>query len=366
MAKRDYYEVLGVKKDASQDEIKKAFRKKAVKLHPDRPEGNEEKFKEANEAYEVLKDDTKRQRYDQFGHAGVGGAAGGGGGYSGFEDIFGGATGGQGVHVDLGDLGLGDIFGSFFGGGGAGGRGPRPGRDVQTRVNIDFKEAVFGVERNLELDLQTECEHCKGKGVEPGYELEKCDDCNGKGQQMRVTQTPFGGIQQAVVCPTCEGRGQVPEKDCTVCKGAGRTHKTNKLKVKIPAGISDGATIRLKDRGEAAAKPGGAKGDLYVQVNVAAHKHFTREGELILSDEEISMVDAALGTEIKIETVDGDIEKLKIPAGTQSGEDFQLKDYGVPRLGKKGRGDHIVRVKVITPQKLSRKQKQLLKDFKQL
>jgi len=365
-SKRDYYEILDVDKSASQDEIKKAFRKLAVKHHPDRPEGDEEKFKEANEAYEVLRDDAKRKRYDQFGHAGVGSAAGGG--YSGFEDIFGGDFGGaqgQGVHVDLGDTGLGDIFGSFFGSGQAGG-GPRPGRDVQTRVTVEFEQAVFGVEKQLKLDLQTTCEHCKGNGVEPGHELEKCDDCDGQGQQMRVTQTPFGGIQQAVVCPTCQGRGKVPEKDCTVCSGAGRKRKTRTIKIKIPAGISDGATIRLKDRGEAPQRPGGGAGDLYVQVNVKAHKLFTREGELILSDETVSMVDAALGTEIKVHTVDGETQTLKIPAGTQSGEDFRLKNYGVPRLGRNGRGDHIVRLKVETPRKLSRKQKQLLKDFKQL
>jgi len=367
-SKRDYYEILDVDKSASQDEIKKAFRKKAVKLHPDRPEGDEDKFKEANEAYEVLRDDAKRKRYDQFGHAGVGGASGGGG-YSSYEDIFGGGYGdsqGQGVHVDLGDLGLGDIFGSFFGGGGRGGGGPRPGRDVQTRVTVDFEQAVFGIEKKIKLELQTTCEHCKGDGVEPGHELKRCDDCDGKGQQVRVTQTPFGGIQQAVVCPTCQGRGQVPEKDCSVCGGEGRKRKARSMKFKVPAGISDGATIRLKDRGEAPERPGGGKGDLYVQINVKAHKHFTREGELILSDEKIPMVDAALGTEIKVETVDGEPQTLKIPAGTQSGEDFRLKGYGVPRLGRKGRGDHIVRLKVETPSKLSRKQKQLLKDFKQL
>jgi len=367
MAKRDYYEILGVDKSASQDEIKKAFRKLAVKLHPDRPEGDEEKFKEANEAYEVLKDDAKRKRYDQFGHAGVGGASSGGaGGFSGYEDIFGGAAGGQGVHVDLGDLGLGDIFGSFFGGGGRRGGGPRPGRDIQTKLDISFEDAVFGVEKQIRLNLDDICEHCKGKGAEPGHDLKKCPDCDGQGQQMRVTQTPFGGIQQAVVCPTCEGRGQVPEKKCTVCGGSGRQRRDQKLTIKIPAGISDGANIRLKERGEAPQRPGGVKGDLYVQVNVKAHKQFTREGELILSDETVSMVDAALGTEINVQTVDGEPQLLKIPSGTQSGEDFRLKGYGVPRLGRKGRGDHIVRVIVETPKKLSRKQKQLLNDFKQL
>lgn len=368
MAKRDYYEILGVSKDASADEIKKAFRKLAVKHHPDKEGGDEEKFKEASEAYEVLRDENKRHRYDQFGHAGVGGANGGGagasaGGFS-YEDIFGGGPGGQGVHVDLGDLGLGDLFGSFFGGGGRGRAGPRPGRDVQTRMNISFEEAVFGAEKKIALTIDDTCDHCKGEGVEPGHELKTCPTCNGAGQETRVMNSMFGQIQQQTVCSRCKGRGKVPEKDCTVCKGAGRKSTRKEVKIKTPAGVNDGATLRLKNYGEAPARPGGEKGDLYVEIRVKAHKHFTREGDLILSDETISMVDAALGIDIKVKTVDGEEETIKIPAGTQSGEDFRIKDKGVPHINGKGRGDHIVRVIVETPKKLNKKQKELLEEFK--
>lgn len=368
MAKRDYYEVLGVSKSASDDEIKKAFRKAAIKHHPDKEDGNEDKFKEANEAYEVLKDKTKRQRYDQFGHAGVGSSAasdgggagfGGAGGFSGFEDLFGGA-GGQGINID----GLGDIFGSFFGGGfGGQQRGGRSrGRDVQTEVKITFEESIFGVEKPLKLDLEDTCDHCKGSTAEPGHELKTCETCKGEGQITQVAQTVFGRIQQQAVCPTCRGKGKQPEKACTVCNGKGTRRQRQEINLKIPAGISDGATIRLKERGEAV--EGGVKGDLYVVVNVKAHKSFTREGELILSEETISMVDAALGTSIMVETVDGP-ETLDIPAGTQPGTDFRLSEHGVPHLRTGKRGDHIVRLEVAIPKKLSKKQKKLLEEFKE-
>lgn len=358
MSKRDYYEVLGVSKDASADEIKKAFRKAAVKHHPDKEGGDETKFKEINEAYEVLKDAQKRQRYDQFGHAGVGGN---GGGYSGnpFEG-FGGFQG-QNVHFDFGDGGLGDIFSQFFGGGaGQQQRGPKRGRDVETTVNLTFEEAVFGIERTLELDMDDECSHCHGTTVEPGSSMKTCPTCKGAGQQQRVMNTIFGPVQQAVVCDTCHGAGQIPEKVCTVCKGKGTERRRQSLKVKIPAGIDDGATIRLTGRGEAVG--GGSRGDLYVNIRVKAHKKFTREGDIILSDEHVTMVDAALGTEIDVETVDGTI-RMKVPAGTQSGTDFKLTDHGVPHLRGNGRGAHIVRIVVDTPTKLSKKQRELLEQF---
>ena len=361
MSKRDYYEVLGVTKDASADEIKKAFRKSAVEHHPDRG-GDEEKFKEINEAYEVLKDDKKRQRYDQFGHAGVGGSSGAPGG----GNPFGGFGGqGQEVHFDFGDLGLGDIFGSFFGGGmGGGGRGQRKsrGRDVETELEISFEQAVFGTEADLSLNLEDECEHCKGTTVEPGYELKTCDTCKGSGQTVRVTQTIFGGIQQATVCNTCKGRGKVPEKECTVCHGKGTQRKKQEIALKVPAGIDDGATIRLREHGEAVAN--GPKGDLYVNIRVKPHKKFTREGDLILSEEHVDMVDASLGTEINVETVDGPIT-MKVPAGTQSGTDFKLSGHGVPHLRGSSRGSHIVTVLVDTPTKLSKQQQELLKQLKE-
>ncbi len=361
MAKRDYYEVLGVAKGASADEIKKAFRKLAVKYHPDKEGGDEAKFKEINEAYEVLKDQQKRQRYDQFGHAGVGGASGGGGGGGNPFEGFGGFGGqGQNVHFDFGDGGLGDIFGQFFGGGAQQTYGPTRGRDVETSVTLGFEEAIFGKDIVLDLTLDDECTHCHGTTVEPGYSLKTCETCKGAGQQVRVMNTMFGPIQQAVTCETCKGKGKVPEKVCSVCRGSGVERKQQHITVKIPAGIDDGATIRLREHGEAIG--GGGKGDLYVHVRVRAHKKFTREGDLILSEEHIGMVDAALGTEIDVETVDGVIT-MKIPAGTQSGTDFKLSGHGVPHLRGERRGAHIVSVVVDTPTKLSKKQRELLEAF---
>ncbi len=359
MSKRDYYEVLGVSKDASDDELKKAFRKAAVKHHPDKEGGDETKFKEINEAYEVLKDKQKRQRYDQFGHAGVGGASGGG--YSGgnpFEG-FGGAGNGQGFEFNFGDGGLGDIFGQFFGGGQSQ-RGPQRGRDVETQIQLTFEEAVFGVERELSFDMEDECSHCHGSTVEPGHELKTCPTCKGAGQQTRVMNTMFGPVQQAVTCETCKGKGKIPEKACSVCHGRGTERRRQDVTIKVPAGIDDGATIRLKERGEAMAN--GPKGDLYVHIRVKAHKKFTREGDLIISEQHIGMVDAALGTEINVETVDGKV-RMKIPAGTQSGTDFKLSNHGVPHLRSERRGAHIVSIVVDTPTKLSKKQKELLEQF---
>jgi molecular chaperone DnaJ len=355
-AQRDYYEVLGVKKDASTDEIKKAFRRAAVEHHPDRG-GDEAKFKELNEAYEVLKDTEKRKRYDQFGHAGVGGASG-----NPFGGGFGGAGGAQNINFDFGDLGLGDIFSSFFGGG-AGQQSQRQqarGRDVESGIEISFEQAVFGTEVSLSLNLDDTCEHCKGTTVEPGYELKTCDRCQGSGQVVSVTRTVFGNIQQATVCPKCRGRGKIPEKVCTVCHGKGTQAKRQTVQLKVPAGIDDGATIRLREHGEAIAN--GPKGDLYVNVRVKPHKQFTREGELILSEEHVGMIEAALGTEIDVATVDGPV-RMKVPAGTQSGSDFKLSGHGVPHLRGGGRGAHIVTIIVDTPTKLSKQQQELLQQF---
>jgi len=358
MNKRDYYEVLGVSKGASADEIKKAFRRLAVQYHPDKEGGDEAKFKEINEAYEVLKDDKKRQRYDQFGHAGVGGNGSAGNPFEGFSG-FGGQ--GQNINFDFGDLGLGDIFSSFFGGQRQSQRQNR-GHDVETLVEISFEQAVFGTEVDLNLNLEDTCEHCKGTTVEPGHELKTCDTCKGSGQTIRVMRTMFGNIQQATICSTCQGRGKVPEKACTVCRGTGTQRKKQTVTLKIPAGVDDGAVIRLREHGEAIAN--GPKGDLFVNLRVKPHKKFTREGDLILSEETIDMVDAALGTEIAVDTVDGPI-KMKIPAGTQSGTDFKLSNHGVPHLRKDTRGAHIVTILVETPSKLSKKQQELLEQFKQ-
>jgi molecular chaperone DnaJ len=363
MAKRDYYEVLGLSKGASDDEIKKAFRRKAVEYHPDKQGGDEAKFKEINEAYEVLKDEKKRQRYDQFGHAGVGSSAASDGGnpFAGFAGgPFDFAQGKQEMHFDFGDLGLGDILGSFF----AGGRSSEPrqarGNDIETVIELSFEEAVFGAEKQLNLRLDDTCSHCKGSTAEPGYELKTCDTCKGSGQVIKSIRTVFGNIQQQAVCDTCKGAGKTPEKVCTVCRGKGTEKKSQKINLKIPAGIDDGATIRLREHGEAVAN--GPKGDLYVHIRVKPHKKFTREGELILSEEHISMVGAALGTEIDVETVDGPI-KMKVPAGTQSGADFKLSRHGVPKIRSNQRGAHIVTIIVDTPTKISKEQAELLKKF---
>ena len=360
MSKRDYYEVLGVGKNASPDEIKKAFRRKAVESHPDRG-GDEEKFKEVNEAYEVLKEPSKRQRYDQFGHAGVGSSAASDGNPFGGFSGFGGGT--ENINFDFGDLGLGDIFGSFFGGSAGNQRGQRGnrGRDVETNVDISFEQAVFGTEVDLSLNMEDTCEHCKGTTAEPGYELKTCPNCKGAGQVTNVMRTVFGNIQQAAPCPECKATGKIPERVCSVCKGSGTRRRNVAVGLKIPAGIDDGATIRLREHGEAVAN--GPKGDLYVNVRVKPHKKFTREGDLILSSEHISMVDAALGTEIEVETVDGNV-RMKIPAGTQSGTDFKLSGHGVTHLNKSSRGAHIVTVVVDTPIKLSTSQKGLLEELR--
>lgn len=357
MSKRDYYEVLGVSKSASADEIKKAFRRAAIEHHPDKG-GDETKFKEINEAYEVLKDSSKRQRYDQFGHAGVGGNSGG----NPFEGFGGFGGQGQNVNFDFGDLGLGDIFGSFFGGGQSRSQRQTRGRDIETNIDISFEQAVFGTEVELNLTLDQTCGHCKGSTVEPGYEMKTCDECKGSGQVTKVMRTVFGNIQQATVCTTCKGAGKIPEKNCSVCHGKGTERKNREVTLKIPAGIDDGATIRLREHGDAIAN--GPNGDLYVNVRVKPHKKFTREGDLILSEETVGMVDAALGSEIKVETVDGPI-KMKIPAGTQSGTDFKLSNHGVPHLRKDTRGAHIVTISVETPTKLNKKQKELLETLRE-
>jgi molecular chaperone DnaJ len=356
MPKRDYYEVLGVGKGASPDEIKKSYRRLAVQHHPDRG-GDEAKFREVSEAYEVLKDDSKRKRYDQFGHAGVGSSAASDG------NPFGGFGGGaQDFSFDFGDLGLGDIFGSFFGGDTGGGRrGKTRGQDVETTIEISFEQAVFGTEVDLSLTMQDTCSHCSGTTVEPGYDLKTCDNCEGRGQVVNVMRTVFGNIQQSAPCPKCEGRGQIPEKVCSVCHGKGTERRSQTVRLKIPAGVDDGATIRLREHGEAIAH--GPKGDLYVNIRVKPHKKFTREGDLILSTEHVSMVDAALGTERDVDTVDGPV-RMKIPAGTQSGTDFKLSGHGVTHLNKNSRGAHIVTIAVDTPTKLSKDQKAMLESLR--
>jgi molecular chaperone DnaJ len=351
--KRDYYEILGVSKSATADEIKRAYRKLAMEHHPDKHGGDDAKFKEIGEAYDTLKDLDKRAGYDQFGHAGAQG------------NPFGGADSSQGFGgFDGGGMGFdfSDILNQFMGGtGGSAQRGPARGRDLEVGITVDFTEAVFGTEKTVSLTLDDSCEHCHGSGAEPGSKLKTCDTCKGRGQVTRVQQTILGAMQQSSTCPTCSGRGQVPEKSCTVCHGAGVMRRARNITVKVPAGVDDGATMRLSGSG-AAPKGGGTKGDLYVQIRVRSDRRFARQGRDIHSQVTISMVDAALGAQVEVETVDGPVT-LKVPAGTQSGKIFKLSGRGVPALGRSSRGDHLVSVTASIPTKLSTKQRQLLEQF---
>lgn len=354
---KDYYKVLGVEKGASQDEIKKAFRKKAHEFHPDKKTGDEAKFKEANEAYQVLGDEKKRAQYDQFGSGFQNGQAGGAqGGFGGFSS--------GGVNINMDDLG--DMFGGFgdmFGFGGGGGRSQRQtrGHDIQTMLVVSFDEAVHGTEKEISMRRRVKCNRCDGQGAEPGTKIDTCSRCRGTGKVTQVQRTILGNIQMQSVCPDCDGEGKTFSKKCTKCSGSGVHEEIGSLKVKIPAGIDDGETIRLTGQGEAGLK-GASSGDLYLKISVRNDNRFERFGYDIHSKVEISFTQAALGDKINIETVDGNVS-LKIPAGTQSGTSFKLRAKGVQRLRGGGKGDHLVKVQVKTPTSLSRKQKELLKEL---
>jgi molecular chaperone DnaJ len=361
VAKRDYYDILGVSKSATADEVKRAYRKLAKEHHPDKHGGDDSQFKEIGEAYEVLKDPQKKAAYDQFGHAagaqnpGGGNPFGGAGGFNaeGFDfSQFQGAGGG----------GFGDIFDMFFQGQGGGGRNqpPTKGADLEASVTIDFKEAVFGTERTLNFNVEVRCDRCEGSGAEPGTHVAVCDTCKGQGQVTRVQQTILGAVRQASVCPTCHGDGKIPEEKCSKCRGAGTVKEAKELTVKIPAGIDNGSTIRLS--GQGAAHKSAPSGDLYVHVRVKADPKLKRSGQTITSTIAIPMIEATLGGEVAVDTVDGAV-KLKIPAGTQSNKVFRLSERGVPGIGGRKRGDHLVTVAVETPTKLSAKQKALLEEF---
>lgn len=354
--KRDYYDVLGVSKSADATEIKKAYRKLAMKYHPDKNQGDkeaEEKFKEINEAYEVLSDETKRRNYDQFGHEGVngqgfGGAGGfGGQGFGGFDDIFG------------------DIFGDMFGGGFGGGRprrrGPERGADIRQRVNISFEEAAFGKKVQVKINRSEECDECHGSGAKPGTSKKTCSTCNGSGQVQSVQRTPFGNIASTRTCSTCNGEGEVIESPCTKCHGKGSIRKTKTIEVDIPAGIDEGQMIKLSGQGELGVR-GGPRGDLYIEVNVKSHQLFTREGYDIYLEMPITFAQATLGDKIQVPTLDGKVE-YEIPEGTQTGTVFRLKGKGIPKLRSNVRGDQYVKVIVEIPKKLNDKQKELVRQF---
>lgn len=366
MMGKDYYQILGVKKDATQDEIKKAFRKLAHEHHPDKGNGNGDKFKEINEAYQTIGNAKKRQQYDQFGSSFPGGQGPGGFSYEDFARSQGNNPFGQGgvnqgnVHFDFGDMGdLGDIFGSFFGGGQGRSRSAR-GSDVQIELDIDFEEAVFGISKTLDLAKRILCDHCSGNGAEPGSKINTCKICGGSGQIAKTQQTVLGSFQTQSVCPDCRGEGKQFDKKCSQCSGQGIVHGSEKIKVKIPAGIESGQSIKLPGKGEPATK--GISGDLYINIRVKPSKKFKREGINILSDHHLSLKQVILGDKIQVETVDGPVN-LKIPAGTQSHIQFKLRDKGVPNLRGRGRGDHLVTVIVDIPRNISRKQKKAIEEL---
>ncbi len=354
--KRDYYEVLGISKGASEDEIKKAYKKLARKYHPDMNPGDkeaEEKFKEVNEANEVLSDPQKKARYDQFGFAGVDPSYGAGG--PGWGD---GAAG-----FDFGDLG--DIFGSFFGGGFGGGRrnpnAPQRGDNIRMSVTVGFEEAAFGCEKEVTLERSEVCDTCHGSGSAPGTTPEICPDCRGTGVVNQAQRTPFGVMQSQAPCGKCHGKGKIIHQPCPDCRGSGQMRQRKTIKINIPAGIDNGQTISLRGQGHTG-KNGGPKGDLLLTVMIRPHELFRREGTAVFCEAPITFAQAVLGAELEIPTIDGKV-KYAIPEGTQSGTVFRLRGKGIPVLNGRGRGDQYVTVSIETPKGLNKEQKEALRKF---
>jgi molecular chaperone DnaJ len=351
MAKKDYYEVLGVQKSASKDEVKKAFHKIAHKYHPDKAGGDAERFKEASEAYAVLSDEKKRAEYDSYGRVfsdGAGGHAGGEGfDFSNFKDAF-----GEGFNVDLGD-----IFGDFFGGG----TRTKRGRDISIDLELTFAESIFGVSRKVLLAKVAQCETCHGNGAKPGTGFETCKVCNGKGSIHNSSSSPFGMFTSVTACKACRGTGQRPKEACVTCKGEGVYRKQEEIEIAVPAGIEGGEMIRLTGAGEAVS--GGASGDLYVKVHVRPDSRFKKDGPNIITDLSVKLSDALLGADYKVETLDGPLT-VGIPAGVSHGELLRVRDKGVP-LGKHKRGDLFVQIKITLPTKLSKDAKKLIEKLKE-
>lgn len=353
MANKDFYEVLGIDKSASDEDIKRAFKKLALKYHPDRNQGDaeaEEKFKDINEAYQVLSDPEKRQRYDQFGNADFNGA---GGGFDGFD--FGGFGG-------FGDI-FGDIFGGGFGGFGGGGakNGPRKGADLEYDLTLTFEEAMTGCEKEIKVTRREKCETCGGSGAKAGTSPKTCSKCGGRGRIQVQRRTPLGVMSTTTTCDACHGEGKIIEEPCQTCKGSGKERKTRSITINIPAGVDTGNVMPLRGQGEAG-ENGGPAGDLYINIRVMTHKTFKRKGNDIHMETHISFGKAVLGTDIKVPTIDGDVT-YKVPAGTQSGTIFRLKGKGVPRVNSAGRGDHYVKVIVDVPKSLNGEQEEALKAF---
>lgn len=355
---KDYYNILGVAKSASADEIKKAFRTKAHEYHPDKPGGNNDKFKEINEAYQVLGDEQKRQQYDQYGSDFSGQNFGGASGFNWNDFAQGGFQQGN-ANFDMGDLG--DLFGDFFGGGRSTQRRTYRGEDVEMNLSLDFREAVYGVTKKVSLNLQNKCDKCEGTGGEPNSELITCKTCNGSGQVISVKKTVFGNIQSASACGTCEGRGKYYEKKCTKCGGRGRTAGIRTIAVEIPAGIENGTTVKIIGQGNAGPYQSQA-GDLYLTVQVKADPTFQRKGATIFTTEKIPFSLAVMGGKIEVKTIDGQ-ESLKIPSGTPSNTVFTLRNAGAPRFQRNGRGDHEVTVIVDIPKNTTKDQKEILKKL---
>ena len=354
--KRDYYEVLGVSKNASVDEIKKAYRALAKKYHPDLNPGDktaEEKFKEINEAYEVLSDSDKKAKYDRFGHAGVDPSYGAGPG---------GGFGGMNMDFDLGD-----IFSSFFGGGFGGSsqrsnpNAPQRGSDIQAGVTISFEEAAKGCKRTIEIPRIEVCDECSGTGAARGTSTQTCPECGGRGQVSTQQRTPFGVIQTAKACPRCGGKGTIIPTPCSKCKGNGRIRRNVKIEVNIPAGIDDRQIFNVRGQGNKGVN-GGPAGDLRVGVNVRPHPFFERDGYNVWCDVTVSFAQAALGDELQVPTLDGKV-KYSIPAGTQPGDVFKLRDKGIPNVNGRGRGDQLVRIVVDVPKNLTPRQKELIREL---
>ena len=350
--KRDYYEILEVGRDASEEDIRKAFRKKALEFHPDRNKAADAagKFKEINEAYQVLTDPERRQRYDRFGHAGTTNSGGSGAGAGGFEgsDIFG---------------GFGGIFDAFFGGGQQGGRTrARPGRDLQTNLTVSFEDSVFGATKEVEINRIEKCTKCEGSRSESGHQSQTCSQCKGSGRVRRAQRNMFGQFMTEAECNVCAGTGAEVTHPCTQCKGAGMERTKRKIQVQVPAGVPHGANLNLRSQGDSG-EMGGPAGDLYIGMQVKPHAFFERDNNDILYTLDVSFPQAALGVTLDVPTLEGP-RSLKIPPGTQTDEMFRVKGQGVPHLGRNDRrGDELVTVRVATPEKLSKRQKELLEEL---
>lgn len=359
---KDYYSILGVSRGASKEEIKRAYRRLAHQYHPDKNGGDDKKFKEVNEAYQVLSDDQKRQQYDQFG------TAFDQGGFSGFrganwEDILKGfnfsAQGGS--ASDWEDFDFSDIFSDVFSRAGFTRRKAK-GKDIVVDMEISLEEAFKGIKKEIKLKKLTECSYCKGTGGEPGKGRKKCLDCHGSGQIQQTKRTFFGVFSQVIACSKCDGKGEIPEKECKKCRGTGRIYDIEEIKIDLPAGVDDSQTIRMAGKGEMPKKDG-VPGDLYIRIHLKKHKLFERKGDNIFYDAELKFTQAVLGDKIEIPTLEKTV-KLKIPEGTESGKIFRLANKGMPRVNASGRGDQYVRIRVKVPKRLSKKEKKIIEDLK--